>query len=137
MGLGLLYPLVACEKGKLFMNKNIVLSVTLYNFFDYTMYDIYLNRIDLGVAAEYGSTGIVTGVNIPFGVQTLTWRHAASGETYAIKNSLEILLEQIQTNTRYLGVHIYPDFTAEFTFSEHLPDTTPRGDDILKKAGKI
>ena len=143
IGLSLLHPLVACEKGELFMKKEIVLSVVLYSYLARPIFDIYLNRIDLGVANSYGGTGIVSGVTIPIGPQTLTWRlggpegMARNGEIDSIKNSLMLTHEQIQVDTRYLGVHIYPDNTAELSFSEHIPDTTPRGDDILDKVKKM
>jgi hypothetical protein len=38
--------------------------------------------------------------------------------------------EQIPPGTRYLGLHLYPDDTAEITFAEVIPETTARGDKI-------
>lgn len=136
-GLSLLYPLTACGKGNLFMKKEAVLDVVLYNYSEIMIYDIYLNGIDLGLASPYGGgTGIVSGVTVPFGPQTLTWRDAGSGKSFFIKNSLSLTPEQILSNTYSLGVHIYPDNTAEFTFSQYMPDTTSRGDKIIEEARK-
>lgn len=136
-GLCLFYPLIACRNGNLFMKKEIVLDVVLYNYSDIVIYDIYLNGIDLGLAnAHDGGTGIVTGVTIPFGPQTLTWRDAGSGKSFSIKNSLALSPEQILSNTESLGVHIYPDNTAEFTFSQYMPERTNRGDKSIEDAKK-
>jgi hypothetical protein len=45
---------------------------------------------------------------------------------------LNLNRDQIGSNVRYLGVHIYPDESADLTFSQFIPDTTPQGDEILK-----
>jgi hypothetical protein len=138
LALGLFVPLFACgegkQKGSLFMKKEIVLDVVLYSYLNRPIFDIYLNGTDLGVANSYGGTGIVTSVSVPLGSQTLTWRDAGSGETFAVKNSLNLAQNQITPGSHYLGVHIYPDHTAEFTFSEHMPETTPRGHHIIEES---
>lgn len=142
VSLSLLYPLTACGKGNLFMKKEVVLDIVLYSYLDRPIFDIYLNRIDLGVANSYGGTGIVVGVTIPFGPQTLTWRlggprgMALNGETVTVKNSLILNPEQILSNTDSLGIHIYPDNTAEFTFSQYMPERTNRGNKIIEDVEK-
>jgi len=139
--LSLLYPMAACEaagnRQGLFMKNEIVLDVVIYSYLARPIFDIYLNNIDLGVTNSYGGTGIITGVTIPLGPQTLTWRLGGprnmegNGETVTAKNSLTLTTNKIPPGTHYLGVHIYPDETAELTFAQHMPDTTPRGDKIL------
>ena len=136
LALGLFVPLFACgeekQQGSLFTKKKIVLDVVLYSYLNRPIFDIHLNGIDLGVANSYGGTGIISGVSIPLGAQTLTWRDAGSGETFAVKNSLNLSPNQISPSVHYLDIHIYPDRTAEFTLSEHMPETTSRGHHIIE-----
>ena len=86
----------------------------------------------------YGGTGIITEVIVPFGLQKLTWRldgpkgMARVGELVQLKNRVVINPGDVPSNARYLGIHLYPDDTAEVTFSENLPDRTERGNEILK-----
>jgi len=137
LALGFFVSLSACGEGKqrgaLFTRKEVVLDVVLYSYLNHPIFDIYINGADLGVANSYGGTGVITGVSIPLGAQTLTWRDAGSGATFAVKNSLDLAPNQIPPRARYLGVYLYPDRTAEFTFSEHMPETTPRGRHILEE----
>lgn len=139
-GLCVLYPLSACnaETRGTFMQREIVLDVVLYSYLNRPIFDIYFNRIDLGVANAYGGTGIISGVAIPFGPQTLTWRldgpkgMPRNGETVTLKSPLTLTADQIPRDAHYLGVHIYPDDTAELTFSQYLPEPTVRGKKILE-----
>lgn len=138
IGTGLLAPLGACGKGSRTMEKGINLSVVLNAYLTRSIYDIYFNKEDLGVTAPYGSTGIITGVHVPFGAQTLSWRLGGpegapnNGDTVHVKNLLTIKPEQILPTTRYIGIHVYPDFTAEITVCDDMPELTPRGRLLLK-----
>lgn len=91
---------------------------------------------------SYGATGTITSVRIPFGNQTLRWTlggpegQARNGEQVQIKNTLVILPGQITPETRYLGLHLYPDDTAEITLSPYIPSFTERGEKILAAARK-
>ncbi|MFS2022436.1 hypothetical protein ACL58G_05080 [Massilia sp. GER05] len=141
-GFGLLIPLSACGQGGKIMNNYIVLNVEMFSNLDRSIGDIMFNGEDLGVMNKYGATGLITGVRIPFGVQSLTWMldgppgTPRNGEHVKIKNELVILPEQIPPGTKYLGLHLYPDFTAEVTFSESLPERTSRGKKIKAEARK-
>ena len=121
------------------MNKRVVLDLVTYNYLDRPIFDVYLNKVDIGGGNAYGGSGIITGVAIPLGPQVLTWRldgpkgTPRNGETVTLKNALVLTAEQIPVDARYIGVHIYPDETAEVTFSEYFPDTTPRGDELIAK----
>lgn len=140
IGLGLMMPLLACGKGERKMPKGIVLNVVLYSYIDRVITDIFFNSTDLGVANKHGGTGTITGVRIPFGVQRLEWTldgpegMARNGEKVTVKNKVVITPTSIPQETRYLGLHLYPDDTAEVTFAEFIPDRTPRGEEILAKA---
>jgi hypothetical protein len=135
--LTLLYPLIACGKGNLFMSKEIVMDVVVFNYTDSPIFEVLLNnRVDGGSAAYDGGRAIVTGVTIPIGPQTLSWRDAGSGKTFVAKNSLTLTPDKIPSDAHYLAIHIYQDKTAELTFARHLPDATPRGQKILDEAEK-
>jgi hypothetical protein len=138
LALGLAYPLVACsdenQKVRLFMKNDVVLSVVLYSYLDYPIFDVTLNGSDIGVANAYGGNGMMTGITVPFRQQTLTWRDAGSGETFAMKNSINLTRDHIPADARYLAVNIYPDDTAEFVFDRYIPETTPRGSRIIEES---
>jgi hypothetical protein len=139
VGLSVLFQIYVCGENSFSARKEIVLNVYLYSYLDRPIFDIYLNGVDLGVANKFGGTGTVSGVAIPFGAQTLTWRlggprgMARNGEAVNVKNTLIIMPKNIPGNTRYLGIHIYPNNSAEFSLSQHIPDRTPQGRDILEK----
>lgn len=137
IGLSLMIPLAACGQGGRKMQNEAVLNVVMYSYLDRVITDIIFNGTDLGVANKYGGTGTMTGVRIPFGMQSLKWTldgpegMARNGETVKMKNKLVVSPEQIPPGTRYVGLHLYPDDTAEITFAEFIPERTPRGTKIL------
>lgn len=136
IGAGLLAPLAACGQGVKKMQNYIVLDVEMFSNLDRPISEIMFNDEDLGVMNKYGGTGLITGVRIPFGVQRLTWTLGGpegtprNGEHMKIKNTLVISPEQIPKGTKYMGLHLYPDDTAEVTFSELMPERTERGKKI-------
>jgi hypothetical protein len=109
----------------------------MFSYVDRAIHDIMFNGTDLGVMNRYGGTGTITGVRIPYGVQTLTWVLGGpkgtprNGEKMEIKNTLVITPEQIPPGTQALGLHLYPDDTAEVTFAEFIPERTARGRKIM------
>ncbi|MDO8032785.1 hypothetical protein O3297_05135 [Janthinobacterium sp. SUN128] len=135
-GLFLLMPLMACGQGGKKMQKGIVLNVEMISYVDHVITNIIFNGEDLGVMNKFGATGTIAGVHIPFGIQTLHWELDGPkgtpriGEVVTLKNQLVILPEQIPAGTRYLGLHLYPDDTAEIIFSESVPDVSARGKKI-------
>ena len=135
IGFGLMMPLAACGQGK--VQKETVLNVEMYSYLDRVITDIIFNGTDLGVMNSYGGTGTITGVRIPFGIQTLKWTlggpkgMSRNGELVKMKNKIVISSEQIPPGTRYIGLHLYPDDTAEVTFAEFIPERTARGEKIL------
>jgi hypothetical protein len=137
IGLGLLMPLAACGQGKKKMQKETTLHVEMFSYVDQVITDISFNGTGLGVMNRYGGTGTITDVYIPFGNQILKWTldgpegTPRNGERMTPKNQLVISPEQIPPGTRYLGIHVYPDDTVEFTFAESIPERTVRGKKIL------
>jgi hypothetical protein len=135
LGLGLLMPLAACGQGGKKMRDYAVLDVEMFSYVDRVIVDIIFDGTDLGVMNKYGGTGLITGVRIPFGVQTLTYTLGGPAgvirENKKIKNALVVSPEQIPTDAQYVGLHLYPDNTAEVTFSESMPERTIRGRKIM------
>jgi len=138
-----LAPLSGCDAQDYFkrgpMKKQVVLNVVLYSYLGRPIYDIYLNGMDLGVANSFGGTGIISGVPIPLGPQTLTWKLGGprgmprNGDVVTAKNHLVLTVDKIPSNARYLGVHVYSDETAEFTFAQYMPELSERGEQIYKE----
>jgi hypothetical protein len=139
IALGLAIPLVACDRT---VRKYIVLDVVMYSNVDRVITDIIFNDTDLGVMNRFGSTGTIVGVGIPFGIQTLQWTLGGpkgtprNGEVVTINKQLTISRQQIPEGTRYLGLHLYPDDTAEVTFDKFLPQRTQRGKEYRLKRNK-
>jgi hypothetical protein len=137
LGLGLLMPLTACGQGGKNLRNYTVLDVEMFSYVDRVITDIIFNGTDLGVMNRYGGTGTITGVRIPFGIQTLSWvldgpeGTPRNGEHVSIKNKLVITPDQIPPGTQALGLHLYPDDTAEVTFAEFIPERTARGRKIM------
>jgi hypothetical protein len=138
VGLGVVFPLSACGKGNFFVKKNIVVSAMVFNYFDRPIFDVFLNKKMIGASASlsnspYGQFSTVTGINIPFGPQVLTWRLDGpesmknNGMTVTMKNKITLNIEDVPSGTEMIGVHIYPDDTAEFTFSPDVLEQTERG----------
>lgn len=131
-GLLLLNPLSACGKAGKAMEAETNIAVVMYSYLDRSIFDIFFNRTDLGAAGPCGSTGIVTGVRLPFGAQSLSWRldgpegMARNGDTVKLKNGLIVTANDISAGVNYLGLHLYPDETAEITFSASFPERTHR-----------
>lgn len=142
IGIGLMMPLVACGQEGKKMHKEIVLNVEMNSYVDRAISNIIFNGTDLGVMNKHGGTGTIIGVRIPFGIQSLKWTLGGpdgtprNGEVVTMKNQLVISPSQIPAGTRYLGLHLYPDDTAEITFSEFIPETTARGEKILAARNK-
>jgi hypothetical protein len=136
LGFGFLMPLAACGKGSK-MRNFAVLDVEMFSYIDHVIIDIIFDGTDLGVMNRFGGTGVIAGVRIPFGIQTLTWvldgpeGTPRIGEHVTIKNTLTISDGQIPPRAAYIGLHLYPDDTAEVTFSEGVPEKTIRGKEIL------
>lgn len=137
IGLGLLVPMVACGEEDNKMKNEIILNVVMNSYVDRVHTNIFFNNTDLGVTTKFGTTGTVASVRIPFGIQTLEWTLGGpkgtpdNGKLVKIRNQLLISAGQIPPGTRYLGLHLYSDDTAEISFSESIPEISERGKKIL------
>ncbi len=112
---------------------SVNLDVVLFSYLDRPIFDVYLNRTDIGVAGPwpYSGRGTMSGVSIPLGSQKISWRlggpegMARNGETVLARNTPE--LQDVPSKVTFLGVHIYADDVVELVLSEHFPDVSTRG----------
>ena len=115
--------------------KNVAyFDVALHSYLDRPIFDVYLNGVDIGVAAgqpHRGAGGLMTGVAVKLGSQIISWRDAGTGETFKAKNEPTLLATDPKKN--YLGVHIYPDYTVEIIPEPYWPEKTPRGLEINRR----
>lgn len=119
----------ACEANP----PSVCLDVVLFSYMDRPIFEIYLNRIDIGVAGPwpYSGRGTMTGVQIPLGEQKISWRLGGpagapkNGETVFAQNRPE--LRAVPAGAVFLGVHIYGDNTVELVTSDHFPELSVRG----------
>lgn len=114
--------------------ETIEIDVRTFSYVERPVFDIYSNQKIVGVA---GGGEQITGVRFKLGAQTVTWRLGGpkgmvrNGETVTARNTP--ILGAPPPKARYLGIHIYPDESAEFAYSEFLPERTDRGEALLKQ----
>ncbi|MBV2194546.1 MAG: hypothetical protein KUL81_14530 [Azonexus sp.] len=139
------FALAACSQqidsksnqGKKMTAKNDVVyfDVALFSYLDRPIFDVYLNGRDIGVAAGQPhrgeANGLMTGVAVPLGTQIITWRDAGTGEKFKATNTP--VLKSINSEMRYLGVHIYPDNTVEVIPERFWPEKTEKGQEINRQ----
>lgn len=112
-------------------------DVSILSYLDRAIFDVYLNKKDIGVASAFGGGGLMTGVKVPLGPQTVSWRLGGpkgmkgNGDTVHATNTL--VLEAPPATHRYLGVHIYPDYSVELIPEEFWPEATERGLEIERQ----
>lgn len=130
------------------MKEEIVLNLVVFNYLDRPTFDVHLNEEMSGGSAcvsdgPYGHDSTVTGVLIPLGAQTLTWCLGGprgmprNGQAVRAERRMTLKAARLPWDTRYLGVPIDPDQTAALTFSQSLPETSRRGEKMLREVGKM
>ena len=144
---GLIYPIVTQARGFFSMKKEIMVDVLVFNYLNRPIFDVYLNGAMVGASASlsdspYGQFGTVAGVTVQNGPQKLTWRLSGpggmphNGDTVAATNAINVSVAELPKRTETLGVHIYPDYTAELVFSDEMAHQSPRGMTYAKKYQK-
>jgi len=144
---GLICPVVTQASGFFSVKKEIVVDILVFNYLNRPIFDVYLNGAMVGASASlsnspYGQFGTVAGVTVRNGPQRLTWRLDGpegtphNGDTVVANNSIDVLVADLSKYTETLGVHIYPDYTAELIFSNEMPHQSPRGLTYAKKYQK-
>lgn len=116
-------------------------DVVLFNYLDRPVFEVLIDgRVDAN-STPYPDTGgaTIADVQLSLGTKNVTWRldgpegMADNGKLIASKN--KPVLASIP-NGKYLGVHIYPDFTVEFIPTVHYPRPSERGEAEMLKAGR-
>lgn len=140
------FLIVGCEakepapvKGKPMSNsESMVFDIRVFGYVGRPIFDIFINNKDTG---SVGGGGQIIGFSMRLGPQIVTWRldgpkgTARNGETVNAKNVP--ILAPPPPGARYLGIHIYPDETVEFIYSEFLPERTERGDILLTQQKQV
>lgn len=113
-------------------------DVALFSYLERHIFDVFLNGKDIGLAAGQPhrgeANGLMTGVKVAVGEQTVTWRLGGpkgmpgNGDTVKAVNLPE--LKSVDPQFRYLGVHIYPDNTVEIIPERYWPEKTAKGEAI-------
>ena len=121
----------------------VILNAVTFNYTKTAVFDVFLSGKNAGGAGPLsGGGGIMAGVQLPLGEQTLIWRldgpegMARNGDTVTAKNKLVIERERIPSDARYVGVHLYPDDTAELSFANGLPMVCQRPQTADASCGK-
>jgi hypothetical protein len=113
--------------------KHVTLDVVLFSYLSRPIIDVYLNRTRLGLAGPYpfSGNGTITGVDVQLGSQELRWRldgpKGTPGNGDRITPVNTVSLDEVPAESRYLGIHIYPDYTVELVCSKHFPELSARG----------
>lgn len=127
----------ACEKSSM----NVTLNVVLFSYLDRPIFDVRIDGAVGETSDAYPNTGkgVIAGVEFTLGPKKVTWKLDGPrgaprvGDTVVNKNPLE--LRDIIPDASYLGVHIYPDETVEFTISVMRPEFTANGIRQAAEAG--
>ncbi|WP_139256227.1 hypothetical protein [Chitinimonas taiwanensis] len=118
----------------------LLFDVNLYSYLERPIFDVYLNGKFIGDAGgqpHRGAGGLMTGVEVPLGPQTVTWRldgpEGMPGIGETVKAINQPILKMPADNMTYLGVHIYPDNTVELIPEPSWPEKSPRGLEINRQ----
>jgi len=112
----------------------VYLDVAGHDYLERPIFDIRLNGIEIGSGGA-----LMTGVPIKLGPQVISWRLGGpkgmpgNGDTVKATNIPE--LKSVDSQFRYLGVHIYPDSTVEVIPERFWPEKTERGEAIIRSRG--
>jgi hypothetical protein len=135
-GVSIFLLLPACEAKSM----RIHLNISLFNYLNRPIFDVYMNGTDfMGASANgfYGANGLMAMQPIDLGIQMVNWRldgpkgMARNGETVTARN--RPVLENVPKGVKWLGLHIYPDDTVELKLSKGSPDElqTERGKSLI------
>lgn len=118
----------------------VYFDVGLKSYLERPIFDVLVGGRDVGVAGgppHGGPGGLMTGVPMRLGPQTVTWRLGGpkgmpgNGDTVTAIN--RPVLTTDMAKHQYLGIHIYPDNTVELVPDDGWPDPTARGEEINRQ----
>lgn len=112
-------------------------DVVLFNYLDRPIFEVLIDgRVDAN-STPYPDTGgaTIADVQLSLGPKEVTWR--LDGPEGMIDNGKIVVSKNRPVlttvpNGKYLGVHIYPDFSVEFVNTVHYPSMSERKREMLK-----
>lgn len=115
-------------------------DVGLKSYLERPIHEVLVNGYDIGVAGGQphgGPGGLMAGIPIHPGPQTVTWRlggpEGMPGNDDMVTAVNRPVVTQEAAKHRYLGVHIYPDNTVELIPEDGWPQQTARGEEINRQ----
>lgn len=138
MGAGICFAFVnACKA------KSIIASfdVVLFNYLNRPIFELLIDGTIDGSSDKYPGTGsgVMMGISLMLGEKKVTWRLGGpagiknNGDTVASKNSPELVSIR---GGKYLGIHVYSDYTVDLIPSVGFPQVSERGQLEMSKAGR-
>ncbi|MEO7577790.1 MAG: hypothetical protein ABIT83_09250 [Massilia sp.] len=120
----------------------VTLDVVVFSYLDRPIFDVFIDGKVGESSGVYPETGgsTVAGVALDLGPKKVSWRldgpkgTARNGDTVVAKNALS--LAPPPPGSKYLGVHIYPDDTAELVASQFYPQPSKRGETEIARLEK-
>jgi hypothetical protein len=138
LGAGICFMFVnACEAKPMKARFDVV----LFNYLNRPIFELLIDGTIDGSSDKYPGTGsgIMTGISLSLGQKKVTWRlggpagMANNGDTVTSKNFPELVSIP---GGRYLGIHVYPDYTVELIPTVGLPQVSQRGQVEMVEAGR-
>jgi hypothetical protein len=116
-------------------------DVVLFNYLDRPIFELLIDgTVDASSDAYPGTgIGIMIGVGMSLCQKKVNWRLDGpagmknNGETIASKNSPELVSIP---GGRYLGIHVYPDYTVDLIPSVSISQVSQRGKKEMAEAGR-
>lgn len=136
-GLLLIPFLSACEARTM----RTQINVSLFNYLDRPIFDVMMNNEQFMSAAAhgfYGANAVLAMQEITLGRQFVSWKldgpEQMPGNGDLIKAKNVPVVAEIAERIKWLGLHIYPDYTVEIKLSAGTPDElqTERGMTIIR-----
>lgn len=117
------------------------INVSLFNYLDRPIFDVMMNGEHFMSAAAhgfYGGNAVLAMQEITLGRQVVSWKldgpeqMSGNGDLITAKNVP--VITEIAERMKWLGLHIYPDYTVEIKLSAGTPDElqTERGMMIIR-----
>ncbi len=117
------------------------INVSLFNYLDRPIFDVMMNGEHFMSAAAhgfYGENAVLAMQEITLGRQVVSWKldgpEQMSGNGHLITAKNVPVITEIAERMKWLGLHIYPDYTIEIKLSSGATDElqTERGMMIIR-----
>lgn len=116
-------------------------DVVLFNYLNRPIFELLIDGTIDGSSDKYPGTGsgVMMGISLALGAKKVTWRLSGppgtknNGDTVTSKNNPELVSIR---GGKYLGIHVYPDYTVELIPSVGFPQVSERGQLEMAEAGR-